>query len=161
MRRATDVRRNGSYAPESIRDTVILDYEARNRRRIVLCAESSEQLLLDLPDVPRLRDKDALVLNDGSLVVVRAKPEPLLEITADSEKLMRIGWHLGNRHIPVQFMGRTLRIRDDHVISHMVCRLGGDVICVDAPFDPEGGAYESEADGHHFGSIFDAQRDFP
>jgi urease accessory protein len=161
MRRATDVLRNGRYAPEAIRDTLILDYEARNRRRTVLCAESKEQLLLDLTDVPRLRDKDALVLDDGSLVVVRARPEPLLEITADNENLMRIGWHLGNRHIPVQFAGRALRIRDDHVIADMVRRLGGDLIRVDASFDPEGGAYELEAADHHFGSIFDVAQDFP
>lgn len=138
---------HGHYSPERICDCVLLDFDLRNRRRIVLRTESGDELLLDLQEVARLRDRDALVLNDGSLVVIHAKPEPLLEISADSHTLMRTAWHLGNRHIPVQFTEKALRIRNDHVLSGMVKRLGANVCRIIAPFDPEGGAYES--DGAH------------
>jgi urease accessory protein len=42
-------------------------------------------------------------------------------------------------------MGKALRIRRDHVIEEMVKGLGARVIEIEAPFDPEGGAY---ATGH-------------
>jgi len=149
MRRAFRVLSHGDYGPERICDSVLLDFDLRNRRRIVLRTESGDELLLDLPEVARLRDRDALVLNDGSLVLVHAKSEPLLEVSADSHTLMRTAWHLGNRHIPVQFTDGALRIRNDHVLSGMVKRLGATVHPIDAPFDPEGGAYESGASHAH------------
>jgi urease accessory protein len=60
--------------------------------------------------------------------------------------LLRIAWHLGNRHLPVQVLDQYLRIRADRVIADMIKQLGGRVEEVDAPFDPEQGAY---SDGHH------------
>ena len=76
-----------------------------------------------------------------------ARPEPLLEIHAHDEgELVRIAWHLGNRHLPVQLLGDRIRIRADHVIEDMVKGLGGHVDEIEAPFDPEAGAY---AGGHH------------
>ena len=75
------------------------------------------------------------------------RPEPLLEIHAhDAGELVRIAWHLGNRHLPVQLLGERIRIRADHVIGEMVEGLGGHVDAIEAPFDPEAGAY---AGGHH------------
>ena len=83
----------------------------------------------------------------GGVVLVRAKPERLLEIRAsDDTTLLRIDWHLGNRHLPVQALNRQLRIRTDHVIADLVTQLGGKVEELEAPFDPEAGAYEG---GHH------------
>ena len=80
-------------------------------------------------------------------VVVRATPEPLIEIDAHSAAtLMRIAWHLGNRHVPVQVLDRKLRIRADHVLADLVKQLGGHVAEIDAAFDPEAGAY---AESHH------------
>jgi urease accessory protein len=77
---------------------------------------------------------------------VVAAPEPLLEIRgSDPFHLVRLAWHLGNRHLPTQIVGKGLRIRRDHVIEEMVKRLGARVIEIEAPFDPEGGAY---ATGH-------------
>ena len=78
---------------------------------------------------------------------VTSRPEPLLEIHAhDAAGLVRIAWHLGNRHLPVQLLGDHIRIRADHVIADMVRTLGGHVHTIDAPFDPEAGAYVG---GHH------------
>ena len=62
-------------------------------------------------------------------------------VTADERALARIAWHLGNRHLPTQIMAKGLRIRRDHVIEAMVRGLGARVIEIEAPFDPEGGAY--------------------
>ena len=84
------------------------------------------------------------------MVRVCARPEALTEVTApNAALLLRIAWHLGNRHLPVQFMGDRLRIRQDHVISDMVEGLGGTTASVEAPFDPEAGAYASGTHHHH------------
>jgi urease accessory protein len=144
--RARSVLPAGSWDAARAADTVRLDYDARHRRRIVLMTEGGRELLLDLPRAARLRDGDGLVLDGGGVVMVAAQPEPLLEIGAhDAGALARIAWHLGNRHLPVQLLGTRLRIRADHVIAEMVTLLGGHVTHIEAPFDPEPGAY---AGGH-------------
>ena len=114
--------------------------------RADLKTEAGQDLLLDLPQAARLRDGDGLQLDSGPIVRVRARPEPLAEIHAHSDaELVRIAWHLGNRHLPVQLIREKIRIRRDHVIEAMVEQLGGHVDIIDAPFDPEAGAY---AGGH-------------
>jgi urease accessory protein len=106
--------------------------------------------LLDLPQAVRLRHGDGLALPDGRVVRVEARPENLLEIHAHDEgDLVRIAWHLGNRHLPVQLLGERIRIRADHVIEEMVEGLGGHVDHIEAPFDPEAGAYAGTGGGHH------------
>jgi urease accessory protein len=145
MQRAAHILRKGSFVPALAHDRVILDFDRRHRRRAVLSTEGQRDVLLDLPQAMHIRDGDALVLDDSSLVVVAAEPEPLLEIAAENrDALIRIAWHLGNRHLPTQLMGACLRIRADHVIADMVRGLGGEVTPILAAFDPEGGAYESE-----------------
>ncbi len=89
-----------------------------------------------------IRDGDALVLDEGGVVAVRAAPENLLEVTApDADALTRLAWHLGNRHLAVQILPGKLRLLDDHVIAAMIPALGGRVRKINAPFDPESGAY--------------------
>ena len=86
----------------------------------------------------------------GGVVQVCARPEKLLEIHAHDEgELVRIAWHLGNRHLPVQLLGDRIRIRADHVIREMVEGLGGHVDEIEAPFDPEAGAYAGGHNHHH------------
>ncbi len=146
MRHARTVHTAGSWAGDPA-DAVLIDFDRRHRRRIVLTTVAGAELLLDLPQAVRLRDGDALELEDGSMVRVTAQAEPLLEIHAHGPaELVRIAWHLGNRHLPVQLLGDRIRIRADHVIADMVHTLGGHAHALDAPFDPEGGAY---AGGHH------------
>ena len=104
------------------------------------------EFLLDLENAVALRGGDALVLEDGRLIEVVAAAEPLLEIRgADPLHLVRVAWHLGNRHLPTQIMPKGLRIRRDHVIEAMVKGLGARIIEIEAPFDPEGGAYAGHA----------------
>jgi urease accessory protein len=131
-------------------DSVSLDFDRRFRRRYLLQSESGQDILLDLPQAVRLRQDDGLVLPDGRIVRVCAKPEKLLEITAaDPHVLMRAAWHLGNRHLPVQFAGASIMIREDHVIAAMLEGLGCHVQPVQAPFDPEAGAYAGAGAHHH------------
>jgi urease accessory protein len=144
MLRAIEVMTAGRWIGPAL-DTVTLDYENRHRRRIAMTGAGGTRFLLDLERATALRDGDGLVLEDGRIVAVHAAPEPLAEIAcASAIDLVRIAWHLGNRHLPMQICGDALRIRFDHVIVEIVRRLGADVSVVEAPFDPEGGAY-----GHH------------
>jgi len=95
-----------------------------------------------------LRDGDGLVLDDGAIVRVTGKPEPLVEITATSARdLARLAWHIGNSHTDMQVMGDTLRIRRDHVLEDMLRGLGARMHALEAPFDPEHGAY-GHGDSH-------------
>jgi urease accessory protein len=131
-------------------DRVVLDYDRRHRRRFAMTGEKGTEFLLDLPEAAALRDGDGLLLEDGRIVEVKAAPEPLAEITAmDGAHLLRLAWHLGNRHLPTQLMGDRLRIRHDHVIEEMLTGLGAKVAGVTAPFDPEGGAYGQAHDHAH------------
>jgi urease accessory protein len=107
------------------------------------------EFLLDLENAVALRGGDALLLEDGRLIEVIAAPEPLIEIRGvDPLHLVRLAWHLGNRHLPTQIMTKGLRIRRDHVIEAMVKGLGARIIEIEAPFDPEGGAYADGGHGH-------------
>ena len=127
----------------SAADCVALDAHERDRRRVVLTGERGVTFLLDLPHATALRDGDGLVLDDGTMVRVNGWPEPLAEIAAaNSRDLARLAWHIGNRHIDVQIVGDRLRIRRDHVIEDMLRGLGAGVTPIEAPFDPESGAYD-------------------
>jgi urease accessory protein len=148
MIRATRVQAQHRWT-EAPADTVVLDFDDRHRRRMAMTGTRGLEFLLDLESAVALRGGDALVLDDNRLIEVVAAPEPLLEIrTHDPHHLIRVAWHLGNRHLPTQIMAKSLRIRRDHVIEAMVKGLGARVIEIEAPFDPEGGAYAGTGHGH-------------
>jgi urease accessory protein len=148
MIRATQVRGQHHWS-EAPAETVVLDFDDRHRRRMAMTGTRGLAFLLDLENAVALRGGDALVLEDGRLVEVVAAPEPLIEIRcSDPQHLVRVGWHLGNRHLPTQIMPKGLRIRRDHVIEAMVKGLGARVIEIEAPFDPEGGAYAGGGHAH-------------
>ncbi|TSD86587.1 urease accessory protein UreE [Mycobacterium sp. KBS0706] len=153
MKRFTAVVPAGGFDPAAVFDRVVLDYDSRHRRRIVLYGEAGTVVLLDLSEAAHLRHGDALKGEEGGLILVSAAPERLVEIRAGSQaELIRIAWHLGNRHLPTQLLPDALRIRTDHVVEEMVRGLGGTVTAIEAPFDPEGGAYGHGAvHGHHHG----------
>ncbi|MGY4476029.1 urease accessory protein UreE [Bradyrhizobium sp. USDA 3364] len=153
MIRATKVLGQHRWT-EAAADTVVLDFDDRHRRRMAMTGTRGLEFLLDLENAVALRGGDALVLEDGRLVEVVAAAEPLAEIRgSDPHHLIRVAWHLGNRHLPTQIMPKGLRIRRDHVIEAMVKGLGARVIEIEAPFDPEGGAYaeHAHADAHAHG----------
>ena len=127
LMRAEAVLPAGTWDVAAEFDRVLIDFDLRHRRRILLRTQQGREVLLDLPHAVRLRDGDGLAVN-GRVVRVCAKPEPLLEIHAHEEgDLVRIAWHLGNRHLPVQLLGDRIRIRANHVIREMVEGLGGHV----------------------------------
>ena len=140
MKRGFAIRRAGLWNPATAVDRVVLDAGDRHRRRIVLKSEHGMDFMLDLDEAVALRDGDGIVLDDGAIVLVASKAEPLLEMVASTPPgLIRLAWHLGNRHTDVQVAGDRLRIRHDHVLKDMVIGLGATVAEVDAPFDAEGG----------------------
>ena len=148
MIRATQVHGQHRWS-EPPADTVVLDFDDRHRRRMTMTGTRGLAFLLDLEKAVALRGGDALVLEDGRLIEVVAAPEPLAEVRCkDPAHLVRVAWHLGNRHLPTQIMAKGLRIRRDHVIEAMVTGLGARVIEIEAPFDPEGGAYAEAAHAH-------------
>ena len=150
MRHATHVLTQDEYRNQKVAGRLRLDHHHRHRRRLTLKTEEGETILLDLPAAVHLRGGDKLLLDDGAILDVEALDEPLLQITAtDISALIRIAWHLGNRHLPTQLLGTVLRIREDHVLEEMVRRLGATVAHVVAPFDPEGGAYAGSPGHHH------------
>ena len=137
----------GQWSGEPV-DTVVLDYDERYRRRFAMTGVRGLGFLLDLPEAVMLRAGDGLKLEDGGIVEVVAAPEPLAEIrAADSPALTRVAWHLGNRHLPTELTKRSLRIRRDPVIEDMARGLGATVVAIEAPFNPEGGAYVRAAGG--------------
>jgi len=146
MIRAVEVKPQHRWS-EAPADTVVLDFDDRHRRRMAMTGTRGMEFLLDLEHALALRGGDALVLDDGRLVEVVAAPEPLIEIKGrDPQHLVRLAWHLGNRHLPTQITPKALRIRRDHVIAEMLKGLGARILEIEAPFDPEGGAYDGS--GH-------------
>ena len=97
-----------------------------------------------------MRTDDLLVLDDGGLVEVVAAPEPLIEArAADLAGLMRLAWHLGDRHVPVQVLSNRVRARRDAAIESLLKSLGAKTVLIEAPFEPEGGAYASSHSHAH------------
>ena len=136
MIRATQVRSPHRWN-EPPADTIVLLFGGGPLAVIGLLT-----VLIGTENATVLRGGDALVLDDNRLIEVVAAPEPLAEIRgADPQHLVRIAWHLGNRHLPTEILSKALRIRRDPVIEAMAKGLGARVIALEAPFNPEGGAY--------------------
>jgi len=139
---ATAVKPVGTWTKAAVRDTITLAFHDRYRRRLLMHSDSGFEFLLNLPEAVVLQHNDGLLLDDGTVVLVQAAPEPLLRITAqDALSLLRLTWHLGNRHVQTQITENHLLIRRDHVLATMVAGLGGITTLVEAPFTPESGAY--------------------
>lgn len=148
MTLATEILSAGTWDSSRETDRVLIDYDRRFRRRILLTTIMGAEVLIDLPQAIRLRDGDGLLIQNG-IVRVCAQDEDLMEIHAHEDgELIRIAWHLGNRHLPVQLLDERIRIRADHVIGEMVEGLGGHVDLIQAPFDPEAGAYAGGGHSH-------------
>jgi urease accessory protein len=150
VKRASQVLRAGAWCAADAIDRVVLDADERFRRRIVLTGESGSRFLLDFAEATPLRDGDGLLLDDGTIVAVTAKPELLVDVSpgdgwgdgaTGADALARLAWHLGNRHTEVEIARDKLRMRRDHVLEDMLARLGAVLTLVEAPFEPERGSY--------------------
>ncbi|TMV11516.1 urease accessory protein UreE [Arenibacterium halophilum] len=116
-----------------------LGYDDRFLRRKVLTTDAGLRFLVDLEHTESLDQGDALELGDGRLIEIRAADEALTEVTGPD--LVRLAWHVGNRHTPCQIEPARLLIQRNHVMADMLTRLGASLRDVTEPFTPEGGAY--------------------
>src|SRR5260221_12297555 len=150
MPRATRVLHAAERRDTPAVDTLILSYAQRQAQKGFLFGVKGTCVEIDFAEPVRLRTDDALVLDDGGLVEIVAEPEPLIEARAvDLPALARLAWHLGDRHVPVQVLERRLRLKPDPAIETLLHSLGAKVVGIDAPFQPEGGAYDAAVGGHH------------
>ena len=150
MLRATTVVRKAAVKPERVADTVVLDHDGRHRRRMALTGTDGLAFLLDLEKATVLNDGDGLKLDDGRLVQVKAAAQKLLEVRAENPlRLLRVAWHIGNRHTPAEITAEAIYIEEDHVLAEMVRGQGCSVTAVERPFQPEKGAYDQGGHGHH------------
>jgi len=147
MRRAVEVARAGEWPCDLSAGRATLGWDDRHRRRVRLASDDGAAFLLDLAEATVLRGGDGLRLDDGGWLEVCAAAEPLVEArAADAVALARLAWHLGNRHVPAEVIGKALRVRDDPVIVDMLEGLGARISRVQAPFTPEAGAYGARHD---------------
>lgn len=139
----------GAEVAPTVDDVITLDETDRRRRRLLLHSDGGIEIMLDLPAVRLLRDGDLLALDDGRLVRVKAQGEALYEIRgSDTPSLLKLVWHIGNRHLATEVRDDHVRIRADEVIRTMLLQLGARVTDVQAGFDPEGGAYGDASQEH-------------
>lgn len=151
MRRVRQILIDGSWEGNVV-SSVTLSYQNRYRRKLRMCDDKGMEFFLDLAQTTQLFEGDALVLDDGDLICVKAAKEDILEISCETvNQLTRIAWHIGNRHIPAQFLeNNTCRILYDHVLQGMVVGLGARALRKKLPFSPERGAYsDSNISGGH------------
>jgi urease accessory protein len=153
MLRATSVINAANRHGRPLADTVILDYAQRSAGKVTVTGAKGTVFDIDLHMPVRLRTDDLLLLDDGTLVEVVAAPEPLIEARApDLAGLSRLAWHLGDRHIQVQVLNNRVRARREAAVETLLTSLGAKVTMIDAPFEPEGGAYalsQAHDHGHH------------
>lgn len=129
-------------------DSVTLDYDARHRRRLRMQSDAGKAFLLDLERAVAMGEGDGLRTESGEWIAVRAAPEPLVEARCDDpHTLLRLAWHIGNRHVPAQIEADAILIRPDPVIEAMLRDNGARLTHLAAPFQPMSGAYHSHAGG--------------
>ena len=147
MHRASIHRPAGQWPQEKAAGSLTLDFDERHRRRFRLTVDQGNDILLDLPQAIAMAEGDGLQLEDGRWLKVQAAAEDIVEVRhTDPVQLMRLAWHLGNRHLPTEIRDHVLLIRPDHVIEDMLRGFGADLKMVKNAFQPEGGDY---GHGHH------------
>ena len=130
-----------------------LTFDARQKSRQRAKLVSGEEVAVKLPRGEILRGGDLVAASDGRVIEVVALPEKLAHI--ESQDLARVAYHLGNRHVPVELGKGFVRIAQDHVLEELARKLGAKVSHVEAPFEPEGGAYHQHDEMGHGGRIHD------
>jgi urease accessory protein len=132
---------------------VELDWDVRQKSRIEATDSLGRGLNVFLPRGTVLRGGDVLVAEDGSLVRVKAAPQPVLVVTHCPDHgtpfdLLRAAYHLGNRHVPLELQADRLLLEPDHVLADMLRMQHLIVTETSSAFEPEGGAYGAAGGGH-------------
>jgi urease accessory protein len=123
-----------------------LSFDERSKSRLRTRLVSGEEVALMLPRGDILRGGDLVTASDGRVIEIVSQPEKLLNVECGSPAaLAKAAYHLGNRHVPVEIGEGYLRIAADHVLEDMLKKLGARVTAMEAPFEPEAGAY---GEGH-------------
>ncbi len=143
--------------------SIELDWDTRQKSRFDAVDSQGRSVGVFLARGQVVRGGDVLVAEDGSLIAVRAKAQPVLVVTPREHgsplDLLRAAYHLGNRHVPLEVDATRLQLEPDHVLAEMLRRMGLHVDVAQAPFEPEGGAYEAaravHAHGHDHGKAHD------
>ena len=134
--------------------TLELDWDVRQKSRFGATDSQARALAVFLPRGTVARGGDVLVAEDGSLIRVVDRPQPVLVVRHCIEHgspfdLTRAAYHLGNRHVPIELTPEHLQIEPDHVLADMLRAMHLTVVELQAPFEPEGGAYAAHGHGHH------------
>ncbi len=147
---------------------VAFTFEERERGRLRFTLPDGREAAFMVERGTPLLEGERLGTTEGEVIIIRAKPEPLMEVrTEDPKTLARAAYHLGNRHVRLEVGENWLRLPPDYVLRDMLVRLGLDVSDVIAPYEPESGAYggghhhshhgdeefNSEPRLHHFGGV--------
>jgi urease accessory protein len=152
MPRVTTIVRKPAVKADRVVDTVTLDHEARTRRQATLKGDGGTEIMLDLDMETTVNDGDALRLEDGSLVQVKAKAEGLLEVKAENPlRLMRLAWHLGSNHGLAEITNDALYIENNPALAELARGQGCTVTPVERPFKPERSTHVCDHDHHHHG----------
>ncbi|KKB84961.1 urease accessory protein UreE [Devosia limi DSM 17137] len=131
-------------------DTIVLAHDERRLRRKLLTLRSGAEVMVDFPQTVTLDHRGALQLDDGRLIEIAAAAELLYEVRGrDPAHLVRLAWHIGNRHTAAQLEENRILIKRDHVLKTMLEGLNASVSNVTEPFFAEHGAYHSHADAGH------------
>jgi urease accessory protein len=151
MPRVATIVRKPAVKADRVVDTISLDHEARNRRQAALKAEGGTEIVLDLDMETTINDGDALRLEDGRLVQVKAASEQLLEVRAENPlRLMRLAWHLGSQHGLLEVANEALYVENSPAVAELVRGQGCTASPVERPFKPERSAHHCDHDhGHH------------
>jgi len=134
--------------------SVMLDWDVRQKSRFETTDSLGRSVGVFLPRGTVVRGGDVLIAEDGSLIRVEAAPQTVLRITACTAHgspfdLTRAAYHLGNRHVPIELRPDYLQIEPDHVLANLLRAMHLIVNQVDAPFEPESGAYTSHGAHAH------------
>ena len=149
-------RRAETAAAHGVRLTLTLPFDLRQKSRLRTHVDGGEDAWLMLPRGEILRGGDLLVAADGRIVEIVSQPERVLHVECETpEALARAAYHLGNRHVPVEVGEGYLRLAADHVLEQMLVGMGARVTPIEAPFEPEAGAYAGHTHGgeHRTGRI--------
>lgn len=149
MLKIVSVKASGAWKGDPV-DVVVLDSTERNGRIRNLTGIRGNTIEISVENMPNLRAGDALTTENGQFVEVVGKPEALMEVRPASERdLVRIAWQLGNHHLPMQIVGKKIRIRRSADIAAILAGIGVRTLEIEAPFDPEGGAYLAQVEQQH------------
>ena len=148
--------------PNGIYGRLRLPFEQRRKSRLTAELESGEAVAVLLPRGEVLRGGDYLVGARGQVVEVAARDEKIVHVECDTPRgLAQVAYHLGNRHVPVQVGDGWLRFEADHVLEEMAKGLGAKIRTLEAPFEPESGAYAThrhDNESGHGGRIHEFRR---